>query len=181
MKRTRRIFVVSAISIAFVLGACAGRPSQGVLVPMATVEGTSLVPIFAATTRQRSTTDPGEMFSGQRAVDVSYAAITVSIPPDASRKIGEVQWPASLPGDPHLNFTTVSAGYIDKPTFAASIAAYAKRTGRTKVLVFVHGFNNTFEYGIMKTAQLAGDLGLVDCDGMFDCSGSACVFIRRGI
>jgi esterase/lipase superfamily enzyme len=151
------MFAVSAISIAFVLGACAGRPSQGVLVPMATVEGTSLVPIFAATTRQRSTTDPGEMFSGDRAADVSYAAITVSIPPDTSRKIGEVQWPASLPGDPRLNFTTVSADYIDKPTFAASIAAYAKQTGRSKVLVFVHGFNNRFDDAVYRFAQIVHD------------------------
>jgi esterase/lipase superfamily enzyme len=156
-KRPRRIFVISAISIAFVLGACAGRPSQGVLVPMATVEGTSLVPIFASTTRQRSITDPGEMFSGERAADVSYAAITVSIPPDASRKIGEVQWPASLPGDPHVNFTTVSADYIDKQTFAASIAAYAKQTGRSKVLVFVHGFNNRFDDAVYRFAQIVHD------------------------
>jgi len=157
VKRPGRIFDVGAISIAFVLGACAGRPSQGVLIPMATVEGTSLVPVFAATTRQRSTTDPGEMFNGERAADVSYAAITVSIPPDASRKIGEVQWPASLPGDPRLNFTTVSAGYIDKPTFAASIAAYAKQTGRSKVLVFVHGFNNRFDDAVYRFAQIVHD------------------------
>ena len=118
------------------------------------VEGASLVPIFAATTRQRSVTDPGEMFSGERAAEVSYAAITVSVPPDASRKIGEVQWPTSLPGDPHMNFTTVSAGYIDKANFAASIAAYAKQTGRSKVLVFVHGFNNRFDDAVYRFAQI---------------------------
>lgn len=65
--------------------------------------------MFVATTRQRSTTDPGEMFNGERAADVSYAAITVSIPPDGARKVGEVQWPATLPGDPGRNFVTVSA------------------------------------------------------------------------
>jgi esterase/lipase superfamily enzyme len=155
--RTRRMLTLSAISIAFVLGACAGRPSQGVLIPTAAVEGTSLVPIFAATTRQRSTTDPGEMFSGERAADVSYAAITVSIPPDASRKIGEVQWPTSLPGDPRVNFMTVSADYIDKQAFAASIAAFAKRTGRSKVLVFVHGFNNRFDDAVYRFAQIVQD------------------------
>jgi esterase/lipase superfamily enzyme len=47
------------------------------------------------------------MFNGERAADVSYAAITVSIPPDSSRKIGEVQWPTALPGDPRRNFVTV--------------------------------------------------------------------------
>ena len=76
-EKTRTYSAVSAISIALVLGACAGRPSQGVLVPMATVEGASLVPIFAATTRQRSTTDPGEMFSGERAEELSFAEMTV--------------------------------------------------------------------------------------------------------
>jgi esterase/lipase superfamily enzyme len=157
VKRPRRIFAVSAILIAFALGACAGRPSQGVLVPTATVEGASLVPIFAATTRQHSRADPGEMFNGERATDVSYAAITVSIPSDASRKIGEIQWPASLPGNPHLNFTTVSADYIEKQTFAASIAAYAKQTGRSKVLVFVHGFNNRFDDAVYRFAQIVHD------------------------
>jgi esterase/lipase superfamily enzyme len=68
------------------------------------------------------------MFSGERAADVSYAAITVSIPPDASRKIGGVQWPMSLPGDPRVNSMTVSADYIDKQALAALIAAFANRT-----------------------------------------------------
>ena len=157
MRRSRRMLTLSAISFAFVVGGCAGRPMQGVLIPTAAVEGTSLVPIFAATTRQRSTTDPGEMFSGERAADVSYAAITVSIPPDASRKIGEVQWPTSLPGDPRVNFMTVSADYIDKQAFAASIATYAKRTGRSKVLVFVHGSNNRFDDAVYRFAQIVQD------------------------
>lgn len=93
------------------------------------------MPMFVATTRQRSTTDPGEMSNGERAADVSYAAITVSIPPESARKIGEVQWPATLPGDPKRNFVTVSADYLDEKSFAASIAAVAKQAGRHKVLV----------------------------------------------
>ena len=36
---------------------------------------------------------------------------------------------------------------------------------RKQVLLFVHGYNNTFEYAVRKTAQLAGDLDLVDCQG----------------
>jgi esterase/lipase superfamily enzyme len=144
--------------ITLACGSCGGRPSQGVLIPVATIaEGTSRVPIFVATTRQRSTTDPGEMFSGERATDVSYAAITVSIPPDASRRIGEVQWPTTLPGDPRTNFVTVSAEYIEKQTFTTSIAAMAKQTGRSKVLVFVHGFNNRFDDAVYRFAQIVHD------------------------
>jgi esterase/lipase superfamily enzyme len=155
-----RIHGRSALVLVFALacGSCVGRLSQGALVPVTTTaEGTSRVPILVATTRQRSTTDLGEMFSGERAAEVSYAAITVSIPPDTARKIGEVQWPATLPGDPRTNFVTVSAEYIDKQAFAASIAAIAKQTGRTKVLVFVHGFNNRFDEAVYRFAQIVHD------------------------
>src|SRR5437868_7080362 len=83
---------------------CAERSSQGVLVPvLATADGTSRVSILAVTTRQRSA-NPGEMFSGERAAGVSYASIGVSIPSDSARTIGQVQWPATVPGDPRVNF-----------------------------------------------------------------------------
>jgi esterase/lipase superfamily enzyme len=151
-----------ALVVAPLLCDCAGRPSQGVLVPAAqaaSVSGGSLVPVYAVTNRARSTTDPGEMFSGERADALSYAAITVSIPPDASRKIGEVQWPMNLPGDPQKDFVTASADYIDQPRFAASIAAAAKQSGRGRVLVFVHGFNNRFDDAVYRFAQIVHDSG----------------------
>jgi esterase/lipase superfamily enzyme len=158
VKVQKRVLVVLAIATAIAGGSCSTRPLQGVLVPVAEIaEGTSRIPIFVATTRQRSTTDPGEMFNGERAADVSYAAITVSIPPDGSRKIGEVQWPATLPGDPRRDFVTVSADYLDRQAFTASIAAMAKRTGRSKVLVFVHGFNNRFDDAVYRFAQIVQD------------------------
>jgi esterase/lipase superfamily enzyme len=152
------IFTMMAVAAAIACGSCATRPSQGVLTPVVdTAEGTARIPILVATTRQRSTTDPGEMFSGERGADISYAAITVSIPPDASRKIGEVQWPASLPGDPRRDFVTVSADYLDRQAFAASIGALARQTGRTKILVFVHGFNNRFDDAVYRFAQIVHD------------------------
>jgi hypothetical protein len=83
--------------------------------------------------------------NGERAVATSYAAVTVSIPPDSSRKIGEVHWPSATPGDPRRDFVTVSADYIDKKDFKASIAKFTKQSGRKKALVFVHGFNNRFD------------------------------------
>jgi esterase/lipase superfamily enzyme len=151
-------FAVLAVAMALVSGSCSIRPTRGVLVPVAEIAvGTSRVPIFVATTRQRSTTDPGEMFNGERAADVSYASITVSIPPDGSRKIGEVQWPATLPGDPRRDFVTISADYLDRQAFTASIAEMAKRTGRSKVLVFVHGFNNRFDDAVYRFAQIVQD------------------------
>src|SRR5690606_23630298 len=36
---------------------------------------------------------------------------------------------------------------------------------KRQVLMFIHGFNNSFDEAIRKTAQLAADLELVDCEG----------------
>jgi esterase/lipase superfamily enzyme len=135
--RWGRLLVTGAIiCLTLSAGACAGRPSQGVLIPTAvSAEGTSRVSILAATTRQRAATDPGEMFSGTRAAEVSYAAVTVSIPPDGSRQAGDVQWPQSVPGNPSRDFVTVSADYLDKQAFVSAISTAAKPTGRRNVLM----------------------------------------------
>ena len=49
------------------------------------------------------------MFSGEPADAMSYAAVTVSIPPDATRQIGEVQSPDGDRGDPTREFAALSA------------------------------------------------------------------------
>src|SRR5581483_12324820 len=77
-----------AVLLVLLLSAgCAGRP-HGILVPVAgTVPGASRVDMLVATTRGRDE-DPTEMFGGDRASEASFAAVTVSIPPDQNRKIG---------------------------------------------------------------------------------------------
>ena len=157
--RPRSGFVLAAATGAvLVVAGCTGRPAQGVLTPIAEIPAeNSRVDLLVATTRRRSTTDPGEMFNGERADALSYAAITVSIPPDAVRKIGHVQWPTAAAGDPRRDFVTASADYIDRKDFAAAIALNAKKTGRSKVLIFVHGFNNRFDDAVYRFAQIVHD------------------------
>jgi esterase/lipase superfamily enzyme len=152
----RGIVVFAAMAAAIVCAGCVHRPAQGVLTPTTQqVEGTARIPVLVATTRKRAVEDPGAMFGGERADAMSYAAITVSIPPD--RKVGHVQWPASLPGDPKRDFVTVSADYIDQRAFAASIAETARRTRHPRVLIFVHGFNNRFDDSVYRFAQIVHD------------------------
>ena len=137
---------------------CSGRPLQGVMIPTSAVApGAAHVPVLIATTRKKSTADPGEMFSGERADSVSYAAVTVSVPPDDARKVGEVQWPAAPPGDPRRDFVTVSADYVDEKSFNAQIGRVAKQTGRNRVLIFVHGFNNRFDDSVYRFVQIVHD------------------------
>jgi esterase/lipase superfamily enzyme len=52
---------------------------------------------------------------------------------------------------------TISADYTDKQSFMATITAVAKQTGRSKVLVFVHGFNNRFDDAVYRFAQILHD------------------------
>ncbi len=152
----RGLLVSAAIAATAVCGGCSNRPQQGVLIPIKDqVEGTTRVPILVATTRKKSSQDPGEMFDGERSDSLSYAAVTVSIPPN--RTVGQVQWPAVLPGDPKRDFVTVSADYIDGKTFAASVIETARRTKNPRVLIFVHGFNNRFDDAVYRFAQIVYD------------------------
>lgn len=97
------------------------------------------------------------MFNTDRAGAMSYARVDISIPPDESRKIGDIQWPASPPGDPHREFVTVSAEYLDRRGFSAALTRVAKTTRRSKAVVFVHGFNNRFDDAAYRLAQIVQD------------------------
>lgn len=156
--RFKPFLAVAAVGLALASVGCAGRASQGLLVPVTqSVEGTSRVQVLVATTRQRATGDAGEMFNGERGEGLSFAAVTISIPPDGAREIGEVKLPSSPPGDPARDFVTVSANYLEKQELSNAITATAKQTGRDRVLVFVHGFNNRFDDAVYRFAQIVHD------------------------
>jgi esterase/lipase superfamily enzyme len=154
-----RLFSTLTFALAtLVLASCGGRP-QGVLLPVtATAAGTSHVNLLVATTRAALPLRQSEMFSGERAPTISFADITVSIPPDAARDIGEVQWPASLPGNPAREFVTTKTENIDLQTIKAR---FAQRIGgpqaRGKAIVFVHGYNSRFEDAVFRFAQIIHD------------------------
>ena len=156
---SKHTVAAAAVALAMCCSGCSGPPPQGALVSIAetATEGTSLVPVLIATTRQHAASDPGHMFDSTLADQLSYASVTVSIPPDDARKIGAIQWPATLPGDQRKDFVTVAANYLDKKSFTAALSAEARKTGRTKVLIFVHGFNNRFDEALYRFAQIVHD------------------------
>ncbi|MFC5482027.1 alpha/beta hydrolase [Microvirga aerilata] len=148
-----------AIAVALLLGlnACAGL--RGTLVPVAeSVPGASKVDMLVATTRMRAA-DPEEFFSGDRGPELSFAEFTVSIPPDASRKQGEVQWPRNVPGNPATDFVTLKADVIDRTQAAAWVRGSVRQVPQRRVLLFVHGFNNRFDDAVFRFAQIVHDAG----------------------
>ncbi|SCB40007.1 Esterase/lipase superfamily enzyme [Rhizobium multihospitium] len=146
----RTVAVVATLSLA----AC-GRPI-GVMQPISeNVPGTSKVDLLVATTRLPDK-DPAILFSGERGPGLKVDAVSVSIPPEANRKVGQVQWPSRLPGNPLKNFVTTAV----KPlaTEADGRAwVHAELPKNKRVLIFVHGFNNRYEDAVYRFAQIVHD------------------------
>lgn len=100
------------------------------------------------------------MFTGERALAPNFADITVSVPPDSARKVGEVSWPKKLPPNPATDFATLKADMIDLDAAKAWLSASVKKTPDGSALVFIHGFNTKFEDSVYRFAQIVRDSGV---------------------
>ncbi|ODN68802.1 alpha/beta hydrolase [Methylobrevis pamukkalensis] len=162
MTQTRPLLV---LVVTLLLAACAGRPEGMLVVNDVVAPGATEHEIFVATTRGRSEV-ANAMFSGERrsldedVPDLDFAHVAVSVPP--THEPGNVEWPKRPPGDPATDFVTRSRGYVDSEAdFAARMrkAVMAKPRGQRNVLLFVHGFNTTFDEGVYRLTQMVHDTG----------------------
>ncbi|UIK11333.1 alpha/beta hydrolase [Rhizobium leguminosarum] len=138
-----------------VLAGCGGRP-VGVMQAAGTVApGTSKVDLLVATTRAADD-NPAVLFSGERGTGLAVNAVDVSIPPEANRKVGQVQWPSRLPADPLRDFVTISVDPLEGERAGETwLKTHMPKSRR--VLVFVHGFNNRYEDAVYRFAQIVHD------------------------
>lgn len=120
--------------------------------------GTTHIEMVVATTRQQADS-PAVMFAGGRAPEPSFADMIVSIPPDANRKIGQVQWPQHPPGDPAVDFVTLKAEIINKDQAIAAFSRLLRESRKKEALVFVHGFNQRYDDAVYRFAQILHDSG----------------------
>jgi esterase/lipase superfamily enzyme len=107
-------------------------------------------PIFLATSRAMA--DLPERFAGERG-PLSYARYDVSVPPD--RKQGSIPFPDTDKIDPTRQMLTVDEQiYASKGDFqnALSKSLHGSKSAR-RVIVFVHGFNNTYAEGLYRAAK----------------------------
>lgn len=144
------------VAIALVLAGCAARPGPDVLVPVAAAPEAKAVTLYVATTRKR--TAPGaNRFTAERGDELSFARFTVSIPPN--HRAGNIEWPTGTP-DPRTSFATLGESALSRKEFAEAVAPARGRTGRRKVLVFIHGYNSTFQESLFRLAQMHADAGI---------------------
>ena len=172
-KRTPLSTMMAAILIAATVVGCAGKP-VGVLVPSDSVSGTNEIDLLVATTRAPSTV-PGVLYGGERSPQLSIAEITVSVPPDENRTVGQVQWPKKLPPDPLHEFATISVRPLKAPSDAAPwLKSHLPKSRR--VLIFVHGFNNRYEDAVYRYAQIVHDSNTDVAPVMFTWPSRASIF-----
>jgi esterase/lipase superfamily enzyme len=156
---TKTFAIAGAALVALVLVGCAGRPTGNLVVVSASAPGASAVDMMVATTRSDNPVAPGVMFNGERAHGLAFADMVVSIPPDATRKIGEVQWPSAIPGDPAHDFVTLRADRLDLDQAKAAFDQRLRAGPTRHVLLFVHGYNTRFEEAVYRFAQITHDSG----------------------
>jgi esterase/lipase superfamily enzyme len=116
---------------------------------------TAQVDMLVATTRQPSG-DPATLFNGERSPIPYLTDVAVSIP--LRREAGTVQWPKRLPANPSTDFAVTRVDRID--TIPEGREWFRKHIEGGHALVFIHGFNNTYEDSVFRLAQIVHDSGM---------------------
>jgi esterase/lipase superfamily enzyme len=175
LPRTRRDASVGLLLLGLVLGGCAGHP-KGVMAPVLVTGATggSSVDMLVVTSRVPSD-DPATLFTGERSPRPYMNDITVSIPSDAKRKSGTVQWPKKLPPNPETEFAVTRVNQLNSVDEGRSwFRQHAGGGGHA--LVFVHGFNNRYEDSVFRFAQIVHDSGAKVAPILFTWPSRASVF-----
>ena len=122
----------------------------------------SAVTVFFATDRNRTaSTMPAAVFGSGRG-SVTYGACEVSIPRD--HRMGELEAPFSflgfsLPEDQAKHVVLLSTEVYPASRYFAELGQRIGRAPAKSALIFVHGYNVTFEDAARRTAQMTYDLG----------------------
>ncbi len=145
----------AALALLVVLAGCSGR-GDGVLGFVGPKpEGAATVDMLVVTTRA-SDPDPTKLYSGERDSAMHQTELVISIPPVATRKVGEVIWPSSSPPDPTREFAVVGG---DRDVDVAEAKAWFHRAGNGRALIFVHGYNTRYDDAVFRFAQFVHDSG----------------------
>lgn len=117
--------------------------------------------VFFGTDRAHSDSAPGGFGPERGEGSLTYGWVEVSIPD--SHEIGQIEapawwnlWDRENPTKYVLLLSTST--FEDRQAFVADLRDQLGEVGRDDVLLFVHGYNNSFEEAGQRTAQLAYDL-----------------------
>lgn len=123
--------------------------------------GTVRIPILVATTRRGIDAErPGFRFGTQDANELSWGLAQVSVPSYRVRAEGEIPRAGNeAEPDPARVMFMNSLLPADSVRFIQRVRDDLARTRSRDILVFVHGYNSSFEDAAVRAAQLAADMG----------------------
>ncbi len=119
------------------------------------------IPILIATTRRGVNAErPGARFGSADANELSWGLATVNVPSYRVRAEGEIPR-AGTETDPDASRLMFVNSLIpaDSVRFLQRLAEDLARTRTRDVLVFVHGYNSSFEEAAVRLGQLVADMG----------------------
>jgi esterase/lipase superfamily enzyme len=129
-----------------------------------------VVPVFYGTDRDRRPLGSGVTYGTERARRLELGRALVTVPKAHQLPNIERPWAYRLPftqivlhqetEDPRQHFTLKDVRPLTKEEFLQLIheRLEASSTYKDHALVFVHGFNTSFEYALYRTAQIAYDI-----------------------
>jgi esterase/lipase superfamily enzyme len=94
--------------------------------------------------------------------------------PDKVRASGTVQWPKKLPPNPQTDFAVVRVKPME--TIQDGREWVRKHSNGGHAMVFIHGFNNTYEDSVFRFAQIVHDSGAEVTPVLFTWPSRAKVF-----
>ncbi|MCB1512066.1 MAG: alpha/beta fold hydrolase [Hyphomicrobiaceae bacterium] len=129
-----------------------------------------VVPVFYGTDRQSADMPQRIAFNSERGKKLVLGRALVTVPKMHQVPMIERPWVYKLPftniviiqerEDPEKHFTLRELKRLSREEFLAVVRARLKASTRYKnhALIFVHGFNTTFDFALYRTAQFAYDL-----------------------
>jgi esterase/lipase superfamily enzyme len=122
---------------------------------------TERIPLLIATTRRRVDAErPGFRYGTRDADELSWGLAQVSVPSYRVRAEGDIPRAGSAADpDPQRVMFMSSLLPADSVRFLQRVEEDLARTASREILVFVHGYNSSFEDAAVRLAQLVADMG----------------------
>lgn len=115
---------------------------------------------YFATNRNLAGRNESRSDFGNMPGEISYGICDVTIP--KSHRIGETEmpsvWRLQFAEDPDKHMTVKSVEVLDRDDFFGNLSSRIQQASHRSALIFVHGYNVTFENAARRTAQIAFDL-----------------------
>ncbi|MEX4004162.1 alpha/beta hydrolase [Paraburkholderia sp. EG285A] len=147
--------------------------------PAKTTGKYEVVRVFFGTDRGRSAdVKQTPVFSAEHAPAITYGSVDVSIP--QHHATGRIEspplWRVFADRDPTRDVTVLKVAVTPYDQFRDELRSKALNASTPSVLLFIHGYNVSFEDAAMRTAQMARDLQFAGAPVLFSWPSRANLF-----